>query len=90
MTASLIIDWRLFLGGKATKDEQTLENLELTDGRQLYFKDLGMCKLHRDLGSSQVLGLCQNLTLTLNEPKKTNPNPTPNTNTNTNTKPNLN
>ena len=34
----------LFQGGKAVKDEETLESLEVNDGGKLYFKDLGMYK----------------------------------------------
>ena len=33
-----------FQGGKAVKDEETLDSLELNDGGKLYFKDLGMYK----------------------------------------------
>ena len=33
-----------FQGGKAVKDEETLESLEVNDGGKLYFKDLGMCR----------------------------------------------
>lgn len=33
-----------FQGGKAVKDEETLESLEVKDGGKLYFKDLGMHK----------------------------------------------